>query len=68
MAAKGRVNNRPPVPERALGPDGVAAVDSMVALGVPNRKIAVHLGVHWQTVAKVVHRKGAYESIPRGEK
>ena len=50
----------PPVPPRALDAEGIAAVHSMVALGVTQRKIAEHLGVHWRTVHNVVNRKAAY--------
>lgn len=56
----GRRNNVAPVPPRALDADGIAAVHSMVALGVTQRRIAQHLGVHWRTVHNVVNRKGAY--------
>ena len=50
----------PPAPPRALDADGIQAVHSMVQLGVTQRRIAQHLGVHWRTVHNVVTRKGAY--------
>jgi hypothetical protein len=53
----------PPIPPRALDAEGVAAVDSMYKLGVTQRRIATNLGVHWRTVANVVHRKKAYRDI-----
>ena len=51
----------PPVPPKALDNDGIAAVDAMRKLGVTQRRIADHMGVHWRTVANVVHRQGAYK-------
>jgi hypothetical protein len=54
----------PPVPPRALDAEGVAAVDAMHLLGVPQRRIAVNLDIHWRTVHNVVHRKGAYATTP----
>lgn len=54
----------PPPAPRALDAAGVAAVDSMHALGVTQRRIAENLGVHWRTVSNVVHRKGAYATTP----
>lgn len=51
---------KPPIPPRALDAEGIAAVDSMLKLGVTQRRIADHLGIHWRTVHNVVYRKGAY--------
>jgi hypothetical protein len=50
----------PPPHPKALDAEGIAAVDSMMRLGVTQRRIADHLGVHWRTVSNVVHRRGAY--------
>lgn len=55
---------KPPIPPKALDADGIAAVDAMKALGVTQRRIALNLGVHWRTVASVVHRTGAYKGVP----
>lgn len=54
-------NPTPPPPHpKALDAQGIAAVDSMMHLGVTQRRIADHLGIHWRTVSNVVHRRGAY--------
>ena len=55
----------PPVPPRAVDAEGIAAIDAMMKLGVTQRKIAQHIGVHWRTVANIVNRKGAYAEVPR---
>ena len=50
----------PPPTPKALDAEGIAAVDSMLRLGVTQRRIADNLGIHWRTVSNVVHRRGAY--------
>ena len=56
---------KPPIPPRAADAEDIAAVDAMMKLGVTQRKIAQHIGVHWRTVANIVNRKGAYAEVPR---
>ena len=56
---------KPPVPPRAVDAEGIAAIDAMMKLGVTQRKIAQHIGVHWRTVANIVNRKGAYSCVPK---
>lgn len=56
---------KPPVPPRAADNEQVAHIDSLVAIGVTQRRIAQHIGVHWRTVANIVNRKGAYAEVPR---
>lgn len=56
----GRKNNRFAPPARALDATALEALHSMLALGVTQRKIAMHLGVHWRTIANAVHKRGAY--------
>lgn len=55
----------PPVPPRAADDDQVTHIDGLVRIGVTQRKIAQHIGVHWRTVANIVNRKGAYAEVPR---
>ena len=50
-----------PIPPKALDAQGIAAVHSMLKLGVTQRRIADNLGIHWRTVSNVVHRRGAYK-------
>ena len=55
----------PPVPPRAADDDQVTHIDGLVRIGVTQRKIAQHLGIHWRTVANIVNRKGAYSCVPK---
>lgn len=55
----------PPVPPRAADDDQVTHIDGLVRIGVTQRKIAKHLGIHWRTVANIVNRKGAYSCVPK---
>ena len=50
----------PPVPPKALTPEALAAMHSMLALGVPQKKIAQHLGVYHRTISAAVNKRGAY--------
>ena len=56
---------KPPIPPRAADAEQVAHIDSLVAIGVTQRKIAQHIGVHWRTVANIVNRRGAYSCVPK---
>jgi len=56
---------KPPPKPRAADAAQVAHIDSLVAIGVTQRRIAQHIGVHWRTVANIVNRKGAYAEVPR---
>lgn len=56
---------KPPVPPRAADDEQVKAIDGLVKLGVTQRRVAEHLGIHWRTVANIVHRRGAYVGIKK---
>ena len=55
-----RKYNRPPPHQRALSDEALEAMRSMRALGVPQTKIAEHLGVDIRTLAAAIHKRGAY--------
>lgn len=59
----GRKNNRPPPAPRAISDEGLAALESMRALKVPQTKIAEHLGVDVRTVADAWHKRRAYKEL-----
>lgn len=61
----GRVNNKPPISKPTFSLQEVANIDSLVDLGIPQRKLGPKLGVHWRTVHAAYHRKGAYVSYPK---
>jgi IS30 family transposase len=50
--------NPPPAP-RAFDAAAVASIHGLREIGVTQRAIARQLGVHWRTIANVVHRRGA---------
>ena len=50
----------PPPAPRALNDEALAAVASMRKLGVPQTKIAEHLGVDIRTLSAAIHKRGAY--------
>lgn len=58
-------NPKPPPKPRAADDDQVTHIDGLVRIGVTQRKIAKHLGIHWRTVANIVNRKGAYSCVPK---
>lgn len=55
----------PPVPPRAVQPDDVPRIDSMKDMGITQRAIARHLGIHYRTVHNIIARKGAYAGVPK---
>lgn len=55
----------PPPTPRAVSPADVLRVDAMLAMGITQRAVAMHLGCHWRTVHNVVARKGAYQGVPK---
>jgi hypothetical protein len=59
----GDMNKRPY--RWAVPPEIVPKVDQLLAEGHKGRKISRALGVHWQTIAAVKHRRGAYKGIPK---
>jgi IS30 family transposase len=56
---------KPPVPPRALSDEEVVTIDGLVKIGLPQARIAEHLGKHPRTVMVAVNRKGAYAHIPK---
>lgn len=56
---------KPPPKPRAADADQVAHIDGLVKLGVTQRKVAQHLGIHCRTVSNIALRKGAYSGVPK---
>ena len=48
-----------------ISPADIAYIDGLIELGVPQRKLAPRLGVHWRTIHAVWNRKGAYAKYPK---
>ena len=46
--------------ERAIQTGDVPRIDAMHSMGMTQRAIAKHLGIHWRTVHNILCRKGAY--------
>lgn len=47
--------------QRAVSPEDVARVFALKEIGVTQRAIAKHIGVHWRTIANIIHKRGAYK-------
>jgi len=56
---------KPPISKPIFSSQEVANIDSLVDLGIPQRKLGPKLGVHWRTVHAAYHRKGAYAIYPK---
>ena len=60
--------NKPPPPHPPkIDAETVAAIDDVIAKGLPQTWVARQLGVHDRTVRAVCHRTGAYAKYPRTE-
>ncbi len=55
----------PPPPPKAIEPNDVPRIDAMKEMGITQRAIARHLGVHYRTVHNILARKGAYEGVAK---
>jgi hypothetical protein len=50
---------------QVISEDQISYIDSLVDLGIPQRKLGPKLGVHWRSIHAAYHRKGAYAKYPK---